>query len=103
LMLHRMTSLNALANEGVTGGWSILDPGDTFELGPHAFEFRLVKESVPDVEAGDIPNILRDPDNTPKRAPIGGMTTAEPSRLRLVELMPKNDIDVAAESEEQTG
>ncbi len=103
LMLHRMTSLNALANEGVTGGWSILDPGDSFDLGPHSFEFRLVKDAVPEVDASDIPNVLRDPENSPKLTPMGGLTPAEPSRLRLVELMPKNDIDLAPESEEQTG
>ncbi|MDE3095637.1 MAG: VWA domain-containing protein [Chloroflexota bacterium] len=101
LMLHRMMSLNAIANEGVTGGWSILEPGDTFQLGPHTFEFRLLPVPAPERDPSDIPNVLRDPDEPP-RAPGSGFTAApEPARLRLLELMPKNDVNTPPDRDER--
>lgn len=103
LMLHRITSLNALANEGVTGGWSILDPGDSFELGPHAFEFRLIREQATEDAGADVSNILRDPQRPASPRPTPGMRAPEPSRLRLVELMPKNDIELPPDDEERAG
>ncbi|MHB8377325.1 MAG: VWA domain-containing protein [Dehalococcoidia bacterium] len=93
LMLHRITSLNAIANEEVSGGWSILGPGDTFQLGPHTFEFRLLPVPEPERDTSDIPNVLRDPD---RPAP-------EPSRLRLSGLMPRNDLNIPADRDERAG
>ena len=61
LMVHRLTSLNALANDGTVGGWQILEPGDILELGPHKFEFRLLPSPQPLEARDDVPNILRDP------------------------------------------
>jgi len=88
LMLHKMTSLNALANEGVTGGWSILDPGDTFELGPHQFLFKLMEEEPAPAPEGDVPDVLRDPERPLRIVPPSPQ--AAPSRLRLPELMPRD-------------
>lgn len=91
LMLHRVTSLNALANDGVTGGWTILEPGDTFQIGPHEFEFRLLREHEPEI-AGDVPNVLRDPERPLRVVPPSPQPQAAPSRLRLPELMPRDSI-----------
>ncbi|HEX5480082.1 MAG TPA: VWA domain-containing protein [Dehalococcoidia bacterium] len=100
LMVHRMTSLNALANEGVSGGWVILDPGDTFDLGPHEFEFRLLPVPAPVEESGDVPNVLREAPEPRQQAAPGGLSAApaQASHLRLVELMPKNDVQQAPDS-----
>jgi hypothetical protein len=102
LMVHRMTSLNALANEGVSGGWVILDPGDTFDLGPHEFEFRLLPVEAPVEDAGEVPNVLKDaPEPWQQQAAPGGFSAApaQASHLRLVELMPKNDVQQAPETD----
>ena len=102
LMVHRMMSLNALANEGTTGGWVILDPGDTFDLGPHQFEFRLLPQEAPVESRGEVPNVLKDaPDPKQPTAAPGGFSAApaQASHLRLVELMPKNDVQAPAETE----
>ena len=102
LMVHRMTSLNALANEGVSGGWVILDPGDTFDLGPHEFEFRLLPVEATVEEPGEVPNILKDaPEPWQQQAAPGGFSAApaQASHLRLVELMPKNDVQQAPETD----
>jgi VWFA-related protein len=62
LMLHKMTKLTAMVTDGNSGGWQILDPGDTFEIGGHRFEFRMLPEASPQRDLGDVPNVLRDPD-----------------------------------------
>jgi VWFA-related protein len=65
LMYHKKTRLTLIASDGISGGWSILEPGDTFEIGDHRFEFKLLPQGVPDGEAKtDVPNILRE------RAPL---------------------------------
>ncbi len=80
LMVHKMTRLTAIAADGVSGGWTILEPGDRLDIGAHAFEFRLWSAPPPesereDVEPAEVPNVLRDP-NTPR--PIGSRPTALP-------------------------
>lgn len=62
LMVHKMTRLVAIASAGVSGGWTILDPGDTLEIGDHRFEFRIWVAPPPEEAAAEIPNILRDPE-----------------------------------------
>jgi len=42
LMLHKFTRLTALELQGQVGGWQILEPGDTFQIGQHTFEFKLL-------------------------------------------------------------
>lgn len=87
LMVHRMSRLTMAADDGTGGGWAILEPGDTFPIGQHMFEFRLLDPAIAEptaqpVAADATPNILRDAEGT----------GAEPQpRLRMPELMPKTD------------
>jgi VWFA-related protein len=71
LMYHKFTRLTTLEEQGIAGGWQILEPGDTFEVGQHTFEFRLLDHAPgaadPSQEAG------------PQRPP------------RLSDLMPRAD------------
>ncbi len=94
LMLHRITSLSAIANEGVSGGWVILEPGDIFDMGPHRYEFRLLLEPQPERDTSDIPNVLRDPDIPRRPAPPASFSpaSAEEPKKRAFELMPTSDI-----------
>jgi VWFA-related protein len=72
LMLHKFTRLTTLEAEGVTGGWHILEPGDTFEIGQHTFEYRSLEasgEGAPD--------------------PLSGADQPRPGRLS--DLMPRAD------------
>lgn len=107
LMVHKMTRLTIIASDGVSGGWTILEPGDTFQAGDHSYEFRLLPESapIPDGAKPDIPSILRDDSVapppppapaplTPAFGPVAGVPAPDtpPSDdappLRLTELMP---------------
>ncbi len=100
LMLHRMTRLSIVADDGVTGGWSILEPGDAFEVGQHAFEFRLLQEPAASQASADIPNILRDP-STPRAGVIWPRTDppAPASSPSISDLMSGSD-ESAAEAGE---
>lgn len=80
LMLHKMIHLSVIEEGGLSGGWTILDPGDSFAIGQHTFEFRLLPEDAP-VPSADTPDVLRDPDNL-TRLP-------QQPRSRLSELMPR--------------
>lgn len=71
LMVHRITRLSVIAADGASGGWTILEPGDTLNIGEHRFEFRLWAPPPPETEdaPSDIPNILRGPD-IPRRPAV---------------------------------
>jgi len=99
LMLHRLTRLTTIASEGVSGGWTMMDPGETFQVGAHVFEFRLLPEGAPIPGAKpvpgapvDAPDILRDRqrDDAPPAAPPlpqPGMADAGPRRF--TDMMPR--------------
>jgi LPXTG-motif cell wall-anchored protein len=58
LMYHKFTKLTTLEAEGMVGGWQILEAGDTFQIGQHTFEFRLLDPAMgasPDSLGGDTP------------------------------------------------
>jgi hypothetical protein len=80
LMVHKITRLSDVESDGSGGGWAILDPGDSFEIHEHVFEFRLLPAEQPAAEATATPDILRE---APRR-------DAEPSSPRLTELMPRD-------------
>jgi VWFA-related protein len=82
LVVHRLTRLSVIASDGTSGGWSILEPGDSLNIGRHGFEFQLVDDAAatPD-ESAEIPNVLRDP--TPADAEAN-------APVRLPELMPRD-------------
>lgn len=98
LMYHRLSRLTTIATHGVTGGWQMLEPGETFEIGEHVFEFRLLPEKAPqpDAAAADVPNVLRTRDEPPAEpepsaapppfAPQPGLADARP---RLTDMMPR--------------
>ncbi len=94
LMLHRMTKLTAMVVEGTSGGWQILEQGDTFEIGEHRFEFRLLPEPKPAHDSGDVPNVLRDPDlpRQPLTPPSihGPMPMPEARSSNFSDLMPRD-------------
>jgi VWFA-related protein len=54
LMVHKMIRLTEIAADAPSGGWLILAPGDTFSIGEHSFEFRLLPQEAP-APAADVP------------------------------------------------
>jgi hypothetical protein len=46
LMVHRMTRLSVIAADGTSGGWMILEPGDSFTIGQHTYEFRMLDPQI---------------------------------------------------------
>ena len=95
LMLHRMTRLSAMMVDGSSGGWQILDPGESFEIGGHRFEFRLLPPPKPAPAPGEIPNVLRDPEigsrHVAPPATAGPMPMPEARHSNLSDLMPPGD------------
>ncbi|MBI5289635.1 MAG: VWA domain-containing protein [Chloroflexi bacterium] len=99
LMLHRLTRLTTIASEGVSGGWTMMDPGETFQVGTHAYEFRLLPEGAPVPGAGsapgaspDVPDILRDKpreDAPPAAPPLTQPGMADASPRRFTDMMPR--------------
>jgi len=100
LMVHRMTRLSVIAADGTSGGWMILEPGDTFAIGEHVFEFRVIDPLVqklvlaaraPDGESAP-PSILRD-------AEAQDTATTRPDVLREfppAERMPSSELAASA-------
>lgn len=88
LMVHRLTRLTSIANDGVSGGWTMMDPGETLQIGDHIFEFRLLPEGapLPDREAApaaprsdETPSIFRDKGAPPAPTlPQPGMASTKP-------------------------
>jgi LPXTG-motif cell wall-anchored protein len=72
LMYHKFTKLTTLEAEGLVGGWQILEPGDSFQIGTHTFEVRLLERF--DAGAAD---------------PLSGSDPPRPARLG--DLMPRAD------------
>ncbi len=87
MMVHKVSRLSMEPDPEDIGGWAILEPGDTFPIGNHMFEFRLVGERA---DAGDAaPGAVADGEaSAPALEP---RAQAEPQRPRMSELMPKND------------
>jgi VWFA-related protein len=108
LMYHRIARLTTIATTGGTGGWTMLEPGETFAIGSHTFEFKLLPRDAPVPEPGatapdpdvtpmstEIPNILRDkPDASPRGAPsmtpFLAPSSADSTPRRLTEMMPRD-------------
>jgi hypothetical protein len=95
LMVHRMTRLSAMMVDGSSGGWQILDPGESFEVGGHRFEFRLLPPPRRETAPGEIPNVLRDPDLGPRHVvpppSSGPMRMPEARHSPFSDLMPRSD------------
>jgi hypothetical protein len=99
LMVHKMTRLSVIAADGTSGGWMILEPGDTFTIGEHVFEFRILDESAQSIETattpvddGPPPNVLRD---AAAREPVQFPSDAERPSL-LTDMMPSSELAPSA-------
>jgi hypothetical protein len=83
LMLHKMTRLTVIAEDGMSGGWTILEPGDHLDIGEHRFEFRLWTPPLPETATkqapGEVPNILRDPGRARPSADSQPFTSPAPA------------------------
>lgn len=96
LMLHRITRLTAMMVDGSSGGWQILDPGESFEIGGHHFEFRLLPPPKPEQAPGEIADVLRDPERgshhvDPLPPSSGSMPMRETRHSNFSDLMPPGD------------
>jgi len=96
LMVHKMTRLSVIAADGTSGGWMILEPGDTFTIGDHVFEFRILdpavrglaiaQDAVPAEES--TPNVLRDPSAQGEPPRVSDHVTAFP----LADMVPSSEL-----------
>jgi hypothetical protein len=96
LMLHKLTRLSVIAQDGASGGWQMLEPGDTFRIGDHTFEFQLVPEDAPTED--DAPRIARE---SQVRAPRQRQARPAATPTPLTEMMPHNDMGVDRSRDEQ--
>lgn len=89
LMLHMFTRLTSVESGGSAGGWQILEPGDTFQIGEHTFEFQLVPAEQPIAGQDALPTA---PDSVPdvlRHAEPPLRPQAQPGRFS--DMMPRSD------------
>ena len=55
LVYHKLTTLSAMATEGVTAGWQFLDDGDEMRVGPYRIIFQVQQVEESDGEAEPVP------------------------------------------------
>jgi VWFA-related protein len=58
LVYHKLTTLSAMATEGVTAGWQFLEDGDEMRIGPYRLIFQAQMEEEAEVEAMPTPDRL---------------------------------------------
>jgi VWFA-related protein len=58
LVYHKLTTLSAMATEGVTAGWQFLEDGDEMRIGPYRLIFQAQIEEEVEVEAMPTPDRL---------------------------------------------
>jgi hypothetical protein len=68
LMVHELAHLTPTGSVG--GGWTILDPGEVFTIGPCTFKFELDGQDAPErtderEASAEVPDILRDAQESP--------------------------------------
>lgn len=90
LMVHLMTRLTLIANDTPSGGWQILEPGDTFDVGSHRFEFKLLPVDQPAAAPAVTPNVMRDP---VAPVPPPAISPVPAPGMRLSELMPHDYVE----------
>jgi VWFA-related protein len=64
LVYHKLTTLSAMATEGVTSGWQFLDSGEDIRVGPCRLVFQLEVEPEPVVQPAPAPRL---PELWPRR------------------------------------
>lgn len=68
LMVHELMRLTVTGSVG--GGWSILAPGESFNIGPYSFKFELDGYEAPEeTSPAPIPNVLREAGEAPPDSP----------------------------------
>jgi VWFA-related protein len=58
LVYHKLTTLSAMATEGVTAGWQFLNDGDEMRIGPYRIIFQAQQREVVDEDAQPLPDRL---------------------------------------------
>ena len=67
LVYHKLTTLSAMATEGVTSGWQFLEDGDEMRIGAYRFVFQLLtSEPAPEKEAASSQSVLGAPTDAPQ-------------------------------------
>jgi hypothetical protein len=87
LMLHRFTRLTAHELAGAPGGWEILEPGDTFAIGQHTFEFQLLPEGSRVHDDSEVPDVPEGP----QLSGGAGAPSASQPRQKFSDMMPRAD------------
>ncbi len=78
LVVHKVATLTAMALEGASGGWVILDHGDDIDLGGVRFRFELAEQTPEATSASPSPRPPAQDRETPPPTggPLGGMRPA---------------------------
>jgi VWFA-related protein len=58
LVYHKLTTLSAMATEGVTAGWQFLEDGDEMHIGPYRLIFQAQMEEATQEEVAPAPDRL---------------------------------------------
>jgi VWFA-related protein len=55
MVYHKLTTLSAMATEGVTAGWQFLDDGEEMRIGPYRIIFQTNQKETEGTEAAPLP------------------------------------------------
>ncbi len=80
LVVHRVATLTAMALEGASGGWVILEPGDDIDLGGVRFRFELLSDAPESTSAAP----------RPEASPA---TAEPPGALRVAPAPPQSEVE----------
>jgi predicted component of type VI protein secretion system len=58
LVYHKLTTLSAMATEGVTAGWQFLNDGEELRVGPYRLIFQLQQQEEEESDAEPMPDRL---------------------------------------------
>ena len=103
LMVHALTHLTPTGAVG--GGWSILDPGEVFTIGPCTFKFELDGQDAPErtdepEASAEVPDILRSEQESPP-APSGVRSSGYPEAfLRSAPSTPEDETAQDADADD---
>lgn len=79
LVYHKLTTLSAMATEGVTSGWQILDSGEEFQVGP----YRILYQADVAAEPEAAPVEKETPPDWAEPARFGEMWSPRPEDPRI--------------------
>lgn len=61
MVYHKLTTLSAMATEGVTSGWQLLEDGDELRVGPYRILFQLQGQADASTEPEPLPELPSQP------------------------------------------